>query len=87
MRNVIKITPLQDLLLRKVIPIAEVRQGIARGRVQVWRWVKGLSYPEREIVPVLIQLYAARGHQLDYNGCYIASIELTEEQARDYGLA
>lgn len=88
MRKVIRITPLQDLLLRKVIPIADVMQATGRSRIQVWRWAKGASHP-RDVVTaeLLIAFYTGRGHALGYNGCYQPSIELTEEQARRYGLS
>lgn len=85
MRKVIKITPLQDLLLRKVIPGATVMQAVRRGRVQVWRWAKGISYPEHDLVPVLIVLYQKAGHGLDHNGCYVPSVELSPEEASRYG--
>ena len=87
MREPIRITPLQDLLLRKVVPIPSVMQATWRSRVQVWRWAKGVSRP-RDIATteLLIAFYAGRGHALDYNGCYQPSIELTEQQARGYGL-
>lgn len=85
-RKVITITPLQDLLLRKVVPIAAVRQASARSRAQVWRWAKGISYPEYGVVSRLIELYHRRGHALDYNGCYVPSVAITQEDARTYGL-
>ncbi len=87
MRKVIRITPLQDLLLRKVIPIAAVMQVTGRSRSQIWRWAKGISRPEYSVVNDLISISTGFGHGLDHNGCYQPSIELTEEQARRYGLS
>jgi hypothetical protein len=83
-----RITPLQDLLLRKVLPLADVMQATGRSRVQVWRWAKGASHPRDAVTRErLIEFYRERGHALDYNGCYQPSIELTEDQARNYGLS
>lgn len=79
-----KITPLQLLLLTKVQPIARVRQATGRSRTAVWRWAAGKTVPRPAEARKLVALYAG---QLDYNGCYAPSVELTEERALALGVA
>jgi hypothetical protein len=79
-----KITPLQFLLLNKNIPLAQVRQAVGCTRVLLWRWSKGISFPKRGNVERLIELYGP--DQLDFNGCFVASREITDDQARLFGL-
>ena len=79
-----KITPLQWLLLNKILPHQRVRQVTGRDRVTVWRWAKGKSYPETSTAEQLIQLFEAE--RLDFNGCYEASRVISEDEARALGL-
>lgn len=67
------ITPLQNLLRRRVKTPAEVAAAAQRGRVAVWRWAKGESFPDPEVVPRLIELFG--DGVLDFNGCYLATVD------------
>ena len=78
------ITPLQWLLLNETGPTSRVRQVTGRGRGTVWRWATGRSFPERPDAERLIELYGA--DRLDFNGCYEASKEISEDEARALGL-
>lgn len=79
-----KITPLQYLLLHKIKPWKEVRQAVGCERGILWRWSRGLSFPKRLNTDKLIEFYGPE--RLDYNGCFEASVELTGDQARLFGL-
>jgi hypothetical protein len=79
-----KITPLQHLLLTQNKPLGDVRQAVGVGRAVLWNWKKGRAFPNQLNMKKLIDLYGPE--QLDYNGCFIASVEITDEQARLYGL-
>jgi hypothetical protein len=72
-----RITPLQALLRAEDSPSSEkIMQVTGRGRQTIWRWREGHSYPTRTDVDALIELFGA--DRLDYNGCYIGSIEVSE---------
>ena len=79
-----KITPLQYLLLNKIKPLRDLRQALGVHRTLVWQWSKGGSFTKRLNIEKLIEFYGP--DRLDYNGCFVASVEITEEQARLYGL-
>ncbi len=79
-----KITPLQFLLLSQIKPLREVRQVLGVSRISLWQWKKGVAFPKPLNIEKLIEFYGPE--QLDYNGCFIASVEITGEQARLYGL-
>jgi len=79
-----KITPLQHLLLSKIKPLAEVRQALGVHRIALWQWSRGVGFPKRLNVEKLIEFYGPE--RLDYNGCFVPSVEITEEQARLFGL-
>lgn len=76
-----KITPLQRMLRDHVVPLDAVKQTTGRGRVTLWRWASGESYPGREDAQALIKLYNAHGHALDFNGCYEATDDDVPEGA------
>ena len=78
------ITPLQKLLLYKVEPSARVVQATGLERTQIWNWKVGRAFPNRLNAKKLIELYGA--DRLDFNGCYVASIEISEDEARALGL-
>lgn len=73
------ITPLQDLLRRRVIPDAEIIQATGRDRVTLWRWRERKTYPYRCDARVLVTLFQDRGFELDMDGCYIDSVEVPDE--------
>jgi hypothetical protein len=79
-----KITPLQYLLLNKIKPLPEVRQALGVSRFILWQWKRGASFPKRLNIEKLIEFYGPE--RLDYNGCFVASVEITEDQARLFGL-
>jgi hypothetical protein len=79
-----KITPLQYLLLNKVKPLREVKQALGVTRIVLWQWKSGASFPKRLNIEKLIEFYGP--DRLDYNGCFVASVEITEDQARLFGL-
>ena len=79
-----KITPLQHLLCIQNKPLREVRQAIGVTRAVLWRWKLGRAFPNQLNMQKLIEFYGP--DRLDYNGCFIASVEITDEQARVYGL-
>lgn len=79
-----KITPLQYLLLNKNKPQKAILQAVGVKRICLWQWKRGLGFPKRLNVEKLIAFYGPE--QLDYNGCFVASVEITDEQARLYGL-
>lgn len=71
------VTPLQVLLREKRRPLADVMRATGCQRHAVWRWANGTSYPERESAAALIALFESEG--LDYNGCYMATVEVADE--------
>ena len=75
-----KITPLQYLLFTKFKPIKQLRKAVPVGRVTYWAWRCGRGFPNRLNANKLIEFYGPEN--LDYNGCYVPSVELTEEQER-----
>lgn len=79
-----KITSLQLLLLNQSEPIKAVRQALGVERTVIWQWKRGVSFPNRLNAEKLIDFYGPA--RLDYNGCFIASVEITDEQARLYRL-
>ncbi|MGE3601010.1 MAG: helix-turn-helix domain-containing protein [Dehalococcoidia bacterium] len=70
------ITPLQVLLRDKGRSQAEIMQAAGCSRFTVRRWRRGESYPDRVHAERLIGFFGS--DQLDYNGCYIASVEVTD---------
>lgn len=68
------ITPLQRLLRDKARSTGEICEATGRTRYTVRRWRLGESYPERQDAQKLIELFGA--DQLDFNGCYEASVEV-----------
>lgn len=78
-----RITPLQFLLLSKVRPPEAVRQATRCSRVTLWRWTYGHTTPRPRDAGQLVDLFDGR---LDFNGCYVPSVELTAEQATALGL-
>lgn len=80
----IRITPLQRLLLEEIEAPARVLQVTGRERITLWRWKTGASSPERADAEKLIELFGAE--RLDFNGCYVADIEITEDEAVRYKL-
>lgn len=85
-RDAILITPLQDLLLRKVIKFLTIQQATGVGRATIYRWRNGTSCPETDTAEVLIELYNSNDIALDYNGCYRKSVAISAEQAHKYRL-
>lgn len=78
-----KITPLQQLLLQRVVPVADILQATGRDRSTVSRWRRGMSFPERQDAEILIALFGAE--RLDYNGCYEASVEVADAGEATHG--
>lgn len=68
-----KITLLQSLLRSNKRTVAQVMAATGRDRSTISRWRRGVTFPERADAELLIQLYAP---DLDYNGCYDATIEV-----------
>jgi hypothetical protein len=81
------LTPLQVLLRSRVVPVGTVAAEVGRGRVTVWRWATGESCPDPQVVPALIEFFKTRGHALDFNGCFLPTVTLTVQEAKDRGLA
>lgn len=79
-----RITPLQRLLLDEVEPPARVMQATGRDRITLWRWKTGASSPDRIGAEKLIELFGPA--RLDFNGCYVADIEISEDEATRYKL-
>jgi hypothetical protein len=79
-----RITPLQRLLLYKTEPSARVAQVTGLERTQIWKWKLGLAFPNRLNALKLIELFGR--DRLDFNGCYEASHEISEDDARALGL-
>lgn len=72
------ITPLQALLRAFDCDLTELRCITKRSRITIWRWKVGLSYPHPiEDVPALMAHFKHAG--LDYNGCYLPSVEVTDD--------
>lgn len=72
------ITPFQQMLRDKVVPPGEIRQATRCSRTTLWRWQKGVSFPEKPQAEALIALFAERGAALDYNGIYQATVLVLE---------
>ncbi len=74
------ITPLQKLLRDQVLPHSEIRHATGRSRATIWRWARGLSHPDRVDADALIALFSRHGHELDYNGCYASTVEVSDAE-------
>lgn len=70
--------------MEKVEPPARVMQATGRERITVWRWKTGASTPNRDDAEKLIALFGP--DRLDFNGCYVADIEITLDEAIRYKL-
>lgn len=73
------ITPLQKLLRDRVVPEAEIIKKTGRKRWTVWRWREGKTRPTRQDARLLIELYREAGADLNFDGCYLATVEVVDE--------